>query len=285
MKQDKLLSTNTIIAFLVVIGVFNIVSTVPQIKHAGKGALVLVILLTSGVLLFKKPEILKQSILMQRFAIIFGLFILVNVFSLITHEPNFYGLYILMQIIATAVIFLYTIESVWNTKHLFILVIMAHGIILLALWFYSQHDYQMRQQALGNLLFGIGYAPLALSRIHQNYKIRLYCAVFALALGPLFFKLGARAALIGYIITIIVYIIWPVAVRSLIPYVSIIIIVLVSIIIFTFQYPQLQKDRDFKKVNDTVFESTGEQFFSGREIIWRRAMCRIEDRPLWGYGI
>ncbi len=283
--HSRLFNLNNFVVVLIAVGVINIATTDPEIKNAGRVALGLAPLLALGWLSINGPRIVRNSTRVNAVILAFVIYLLVNIMSLLTLGPSLWGIYVTLQIAAAGIVFIYAAAAAWTKKELRVLFLLSHAVVLLSWWFYSQHDYSMRQQAIGNLLFGMSYSVFALALLSRGTWIRIYSGLFGIALGFWFYLLGARAALLGYSFTLLVFLLWSLFVRSHFIYAVFFIAVLISGFVFVCQYPALSDQPFLSQLDTVMFEETGQHLFSGRHLVWEWTFTLFSQRPLWGYGV
>lgn len=95
----------------------------------------------------------------------------------------------------------------------------------------------------------------------------------------------SRSIFISVLITLLIYIFWEKISKNLFRMLIVIFTVLISVLSFTFIYPQLHIIwSGFYRLNQWSLNYTGKNIYSGREEIWSKLIDIILQKPLFGYG-
>lgn len=111
-----------------------------------------------------------------------------------------------------------------------------------------------------------------------NYMIGSLAALLLIRVS------GAKAAWLSVLVTFIVFFLWRLLIGSKIRYkASFIIFIIVLIFAFTI-YIQLPTTSLGDDLNKMVLDTTGQNLFSGRQLLWPILIDAITIRPWFGYG-
>lgn len=128
-----------------------------------------------------------------------------------------------------------------------------------------------------SLLYLIGYTK-------KNFKIIRLLTIITLVLSVILSS-GARSVLICVAVGFITWTFWKFLSRNKFFFYGYFLIILTTGFIFTTVYPYLDKylpNVDY--YNNIVYEYTGKNLFSGREVLWRIMIDIINEKIFFGHG-
>ncbi|HHY80547.1 MAG TPA: O-antigen ligase family protein [Thermoanaerobacter sp.] len=101
----------------------------------------------------------------------------------------------------------------------------------------------------------------------------------------IFFMIEERTSLLTLLIIYLSYLVFKKIGSNKILYNVLFVLTFILMLSITNFYIQLQHTELGYFLNDIFRKYTGENFFSGRQIIWEVAHNYIKNKPIWGYGL
>jgi O-antigen ligase len=177
-------------------------------------------------------------------------------------------------------------EGFWR---LTMLVVALFSTIYLALWISEGMPLQFQawminKNWLGIQLFFMTVASVGAMRYLREPLERLFCLAVISALALLLFASSSRASTLAAAVFLVTYFIWPILVRRRWILKSVFIFTLIlSAAIIPF-YIALSISPFAARLDEWSVSTTGQTFFSGRQIVWSVYILLISSAPWLGHG-
>lgn len=125
------------------------------------------------------------------------------------------------------------------------------------------------------------YFFVLLRFLHKGFLPKLLLAIVVLSI--IYFT-SSRSIFLSLFISYITYKGWGLITKqkSIFNFYFVGVIIFISAIIFI--YPKMIYWSSFNDINNFMWEYTGKNFYSGREVIWQKLLAMVDTQPLLGFG-
>ncbi|MBB6446842.1 O-antigen ligase family protein [Bacillus benzoevorans] len=118
--------------------------------------------------------------------------------------------------------------------------------------------------------------------LYKKQNIMLYLILVSGVL--LCVATSARTILLSLLSIVLTYLLWHSITRSKTIFYSFFFFIIMIILAVTFIYPNLSEWDHYRDLERLVWEYTGKNIFSGREVVWSHLISLISQQPFFGYG-
>lgn len=135
------------------------------------------------------------------------------------------------------------------------------------------------------LMFVLSYFIYLYMLFYQEKNNKLSILVFSILLLVGLGRTGSRTSLLAIIVVIITALLWEQIIKNKSVFYGYFITIITIILAATFLYPYASEySRNFPGLNNFIFELTGKELYTGREILWKETIDLIAIKPIFGYG-
>lgn len=120
---------------------------------------------------------------------------------------------------------------------------------------------------------------------YQEKNNKLSILVFSILLLVGLGRTGSRTSLLAIIVVIITALLRGQIIKNKSVFYGYFITIITIILAATFLYPYASEySQNFPGLNNFIFELTGKELYTGREILWKETIDLIAIKPIFGYG-
>lgn len=255
----------------------------PTIKYIGFFSILLVLVISSQILCFAfiKGSTLNKS--KKKFAISYIL--LIVFFSLgILFNPNIRGFITLGELVLIVNFFLlYSMinyEKI-NLNYKFIFICLT---IYLVIYYFGIFKYGINTGSYSSIYANpntLGMAALlfmGISLTIYNLSGKKVYFLYAILFSFIIYASGTRSSVFAGIIAIVLYIFYKQISKNKCTWNIAMLVILVSIILFIYIYPNINQLPVYDKWNSIVYRKTS------KTLLWKQSMKLILEKPLFCYG-
>jgi O-antigen ligase len=143
----------------------------------------------------------------------------------------------------------------------------------------------LHSNGLGLFAFLLSFVPLAIFMLTHRSRAIKYIAFFSVTSSIiLLLATTSRASWLAAGIVLIVYILWPILIKSRLLFHLSFFTILVSAIVATWGYIIAPNYAWGLRLQELSLAYTGKNLFSGRQRFWGELVSTIELQPWFGYG-
>lgn len=282
MKSELLKQNNILFNIVLLLLVINFATIIGPIGNMiSKISVSLLLLLNIGLLFLILCKNKKVTIYLIIMLVITILYIVLQIFGT-SISPNYSRLIIrIFQLVGLVCLYLYTLMF-FNISIINLSIYKVTNISLLLYLYFSvlinkSHLYSVA------LISDISFAFLALN--YLLYRSKKVHWIYIIMAFPLVILGGGRTHIVSIMIFIIIFSGWKL-IKNKFSYYTLFTFLLIGSFLYTFVYPSLVYKPFFISLNQKFNYYTGENFFSGRQIIWANILETVKenDNIMFGMG-